>query len=166
MVSAERPPTPDPTQLGEDQGLPAGFLVGFTERLLDRRAELLAESQAPAVAREQAVAEAVQAFAAGATERGWTVTERRIASLADDTLGLEEEYRDQHGYEPQLARLSAIGEVLDGERAREEPPSAWLRPPDPPARSDPDQLQRHPPQQAGPDGRGDRVWTREAGRER
>jgi hypothetical protein len=58
-VSAERPSTPSPTQLGEDQGLPGEFLVGFTERLLDRRAELLAESQAPAEAREQAVAEAV-----------------------------------------------------------------------------------------------------------
>jgi hypothetical protein len=164
-VSAERPSTPSPTQLGEDQGLPGEFLVGFTERLLDRRAELLAESQAPAEAREQAVAEAVQAFAAGATERGWTVTERRIASLADDTLGLEAEYRDQHGYEPPLARRSAIGEVLDGERAREELPSAWLRQPDPPARSDPTR-QGDPSQRTGPDGRPDRVRTREAGRER
>jgi hypothetical protein len=121
-MSAERPPTPDPTQLGEDQRLPAGFLVGFTERLMDRRHQLQAEGQPPAAAREQAVAEAVQAFVADAGQRGWTVTERRIANLADDTLGLEEEYRDQHGYEPQLARLSATCEVLDGERARQEIP--------------------------------------------
>ena len=157
-MSAEQPSTPSPTQLGEDQGLPGEFLVGFTERLLDRRAELLAERQAPAVA------EAVQAFAAGAGHRGWTVPERRIASLSDDTLGLEEEYRDQHGYVPQLARLSAIGEVLDCERAREELPSAWLRQPDPPARSDPAR-QGDPSQRTGPDGRADRVRTREAGRE-
>jgi hypothetical protein len=150
-MSAERPPTPGPTQLGEDQPLPGGFLVGFAEQLLDRRAQLLADGRPPAAARQAAVAEAVQAFAAGAGQRGWTVTERRIASLADDTLGLEEEYRDWHGYTPALARLSAVGEVLDGERARQELPAAWLRPPDPSARSDPDQLQRHPPSRP--------VWT-------
>jgi hypothetical protein len=164
-VSAERPTTPDPTQLGEDQGLAAGFLVGFTERLMDRRHQLQAEGQPPAVAREQAVAEAVQAFVAAAGQRGWTVPERRIANLANDTLGLEEEYRDQHGYEPQLARLSATCEVLGGERARHETPPGWLPQPDPPARSD-STRQGDPPLRTGPDGRPDRGWAREAGRER
>jgi hypothetical protein len=164
-MNAERPPTPSLPQLGEDQGLPGEFLVGFAEQLMDRRAQLLAEGQPPAAAREQAVAEAVRAFGTSATHRDWTVTERRIASLANDTLGLEEEYRDQYGDEPQLARLSAIGEVLDGERARQELPSAWLRQPGPPARSDPTR-QGDPSQRTGPDGRPDRVRTREAGRER
>jgi hypothetical protein len=111
------------------------------------------------------VAEAVQAFAAGATERGWTVPERRIASLADDTLGLEEEYRDWHGYTPELARLSAVGEVLDGERARQELPPGWLPQPGPSARSDPTR-QSDPSQWTAQHGRPDRAWTREADGER
>lgn len=164
-MNAERPTTPDPTQLGEDQGLPPGFLVGFTEQLLDRRAQLLAESRPPAAARAQAVAEAVQAFVAGAGQRGWTVPERRIASLADDTLGLEEEYRDWHGYEPQVARRSAVGEVLDGERARHELPPGWLPQPGPPAHTDPAR-QGDRSERTAQDGRSDRAWTREAGRER
>jgi hypothetical protein len=164
-MSAELPTTPDPTQLGEDEGLPGAFLVGFTEQLMDRRHQLQEDGQPPAAAREQAVAEAVQAFVAGAGQRGWTVTERRIANLADDTLGLEEEYRDQHGYEPQLARLSAVGEVLDGERARHELPAAWLPQPGPQVRSDPTR-QDDPSERTALDGRRDRVWTGEAGRER
>jgi hypothetical protein len=133
-MSADRP---DLRRLGEDQGLPGDFLVGFTEGLMDRREQLLRDGHPPGIAREQAVAEAVQAFTADADQRDWTVSERRIASLADDTLGVEEEYRDQHGYEPELARLFAVGEVLEGERAREELPASWLRRPDPPERPDP-----------------------------
>jgi hypothetical protein len=111
------------------------------------------------------VAEAVRAFAAGADERGWTVEERRIASLADDTLGLEEEYRDRHGYEPELARLYAVGELLEGERIRGEVPVPWWREADPPQRPEPDRQQRRP-ERTGPDGRPDRVRTLEAGHER
>jgi hypothetical protein len=165
-VSAERPPTPGPKVLGEDQGLPGEFLVDFAQGLMDRRAQLLAQGQLSAAARDQAVAEAVQTFVAGATQRGWTVPERRIASLADDTLGLEAEYRDQHGYEPPLARLSAVGEVLEGERARQELPPAWLEQPDPPARPHSNRQQRHSPQRTDPDGRPDRVRIREVDGER
>jgi hypothetical protein len=164
-VSAERP-TRQPRRLGEHQSLPGDFLVAFTKRLMDRRAQLTRRGQPPQAARAQTVAEAVQAFAAGAGERGWTVQGRRIARLADDTLGLEEELRDRHGYESELARLFATGEVLDGERAREEFP-AWLLPPlGPPRRPDPDRGQHQPPRRTGPDGRVDAVRTREAGGER
>ena len=133
-MSADRP---GPRRLAEDQGVPGDFLVGFTRGLMDRREQLLRDGQPPAAARESAVAEAVQAFAAGVDQRGWTVGERRIASLADDTLGLEEEYRDQHGYEPELARLFAVGEVLEGERAREEVPLPWRSEADPSQRPTP-----------------------------
>jgi hypothetical protein len=119
-VGADRP---DLRRLGEDQGLPGDFLVGFTHRLMDRRGQLVRDGQPPESAREHAAAEAVQAFAAGADQRDWTAAERRIASLADDALGLEQEYRDRHGYEPELARRYAVGEVLQGERAREELPA-------------------------------------------
>jgi hypothetical protein len=139
-------------------------MVAFTERLLDRRAQLTRQDQPPAAAREQAVAEAVHAFAADAEQRGWTVSQWRIAQLADDALGLEDEYRDQHGYEPELARLSATCEVLDGERAREELPARFLRPLGPPGRPDP--VQRQPSERTQPDGRTGRVRTREGGRER
>jgi hypothetical protein len=165
-VSAERPPIPGSTQLREDQPLPAGFLVGFTERLMDRRQQLQADGQPPAVASQQAVAEAIQAFVVGAGQRRWTVPEQRLASLAHDTLGLEAEYRDQHGYAPQLARLSAVGVVLEGERARQDLPSAWLRQPGPPARSDPARTQRHLPQRTGPDAPGVRTRMREVDGER
>jgi hypothetical protein len=164
-VSVDQRGRPQPRWLREDQSLPGDFLVAFTEQLLDRRAELLRHGQPPAAAREQAVAEAVQAFPGGAERRGWTVSEWRIAQLADDTLGLEEEYRDQHGYEPELARLFAVGEVLDGERARQELPARFLRPAGPPERPDPDQ-ERPPSERTGPDGRTDTVRTREGGRER
>jgi hypothetical protein len=158
-VSAERPAPP---RLAEDQAMPGAFLVAFTEQLLDRRTQLTRQGQPPVAAREQAVAEAVQAFAADAGKRGWTVPEWRIAQLADDALGLEEEYRDQHGYEPELARLHATCEVLDGEGAREELPARFLRPPGPP-----DHQQRQPPSgRAAADRRMDTVRTREAGRER
>jgi hypothetical protein len=161
-VSAERPA---PRRLGEDQGLPGEFLVAFTERLLERRAQLLRQGQPPESARERAVAEAVQTFAAGAGQRGWTVGERRIARLADDTLGLEEEeFRDQHGYEPELARLYAVGEVLDGERARQEFPAWLLPPPGPPERPDPARRQASEP--TPPDSRADSVRARESGDER
>ena len=164
-MSADRPAAADPRRLGEDQGLPGDFLVGFTEGLLDRRQQLLRDGQPPESAREQAVAEAVQAFAADADQRDWTVEEGRIASLADDTLGLEEEYRERHGYEPALARLYAVGEVLEGERAREEIPSPWRSEADPPQRPDRAQHER-PPAWTPPDGYTDRAWTREAGHER
>jgi hypothetical protein len=165
-VSADRPTRPEPRWLADDQGMPGDFLVGFTQGLMDQRQQLLRDGQPPEGATEQTVAEAVQAFAAGAGERGWTVSERRIAQLADDTLGLEEEFRDQHGYEPQLARLSTVGEVLEGERAREELPPAWLRQPDPPQRPHPDHQQRQPSERTHPDGRSSRVRTRAAGHER
>jgi hypothetical protein len=126
-VSADRPAASGSKRLAEDQGLPGDFLVGFTRGLMDRREQLIRQGQPPQSAREQAVAEAVQAFTAGADQRAWTVQERRIASLAGDTLGLEEEYRDCHGYSPELARLFAVGEVLEGERAREEVPLPWRR---------------------------------------
>jgi hypothetical protein len=116
-MSADRPTRPEPRRLADDQGMPGDFLVGFTHRLMDRRQQLLRDGQPPQTARERAVGEAVQAFAAGADERGWTVAEGRIASLASDALGVEDEYRDRHGYEPELARVYAIGEVLEG-RAR------------------------------------------------
>jgi hypothetical protein len=157
-MSADRLAAPGPRRLAEDQGLPGDFLVGFTNELMDRREQLVRDGQPPAAARELAVAEAVQAFAAGAgaDQRDCTVEERRIASLADDALGLEEEYRDRHGYEPELARLAAVGEVLEGERAREEIPSPWWREADPPG----------PPGRTRPDGYTDRARTREADGER
>jgi hypothetical protein len=164
-VGADRPATPGPRRLREDQGLPGDFLVGFTHRLLDRREQLVRDGQPPETARERAVAEAVLAFGAAAEQRGWTVEERRIAQLADDTLGLEEEFRDQHGWVPELARLFATGEVLDGERAREEVPSPWSQEPDPPQRPDPAR-QRRQPAWTPPDGYTDRAWTREVGHER
>ncbi|HEX8134357.1 MAG TPA: hypothetical protein VF880_13130 [Actinomycetes bacterium] len=164
-MSAERPDRPEPRRLGEDQGMPGDFLVGFTDRLMDRRQQLLRQGQPPQTARELAVAEAIQAFHAGADERGWTVDNRRIATLAGDALGLEDEYRDRHGYEPELARLWAVGEVLEGERAREEIPLPWrqathLSGPDPARR------QRPVSERTPPDGRADSVRTREAGGER
>jgi hypothetical protein len=165
-MSADRPTGAGPRRVGEGQGLPGDFLVGFTEGLMDRREQLLRDGHPPAIAREQAVAEAVQAFFAGADQRDWTVSERRIASLADDTLGLEEEYRDQHGYEPELARLFAVGEVLEGERAREELPASWLRRPNPPERPDPSRQQHPPSERTRPDGYTDGARTREAGHER
>jgi len=146
--------------------MPSEFLVGFTDRLLDRRAQLLRQGQPPEAARERAVDEAVQSFHAGADQRGWTVAEGRIVGLADDTLGLEEEYRDRHGYEPEHARLYAVGEVLEGERAREEVPSPWRREADPPQRPEPDRQQRHPSERTRQDGRADTVRTREVGHER
>jgi hypothetical protein len=164
-MSADRPTRPEPRRLGEDQGMPGDFLVGFTDRLLDRRQQLLRDGHPPQAARELAVAEAVQAFAGGAVERGWTVGERRITSLADDTLGLEDEYCDRHGYGPELARLYATGEVLEAERIRGEIPEPWWREDDPPQRPDPTQ-ERQPSERTPPDGRPDTVRTREAGHER
>jgi hypothetical protein len=155
-MSGDRLPQPASRRLGEDQGMPGDFLVGFTEGLLDRRQQLVRDGQPPELAREQAMAEAVQAFTASADQRDWTVEERRIASLADDTLGLEDEYREQHGYEPELARMYAVGEVLDGERAREEVPMPWWRETDPP----------RPPGRTRPDSDTDRARTREADGER
>jgi hypothetical protein len=164
-VSADQPGRPQPRWLREDQSLPGEFLVAFTEQLLDRRAQLLRDGQPPTAARAQAVAEAVQAFPGGANQRGWTVSQWRIAQLADDTLGLEDEFRDQHGYQPEQARLFAVGEVLDGEGARQELPARFLRPAGPPERPDPDQ-EREPSERTGRDGRTDTVRTREGGRER
>jgi hypothetical protein len=165
-VGADRPAAFGPWRLADDQGLPGDFLVGFTHRLMDRREQLVRDGQPPPAARELAVTEAVQAFAAGADQRGWTVGERRIASLADDTLGLEEEYRDRHGYEPELACLYAVGEVLEGERAREEIPSSWWREADPPQRPDPARQHRPLSERTRPDGDTDRARTREADGER
>jgi hypothetical protein len=164
-ISADRLDRPEPRRLAEDQGMPSDFLVAFTDRLMDRREQLLGDGQPPQAARKLAVAEAVQAFRTGADERGWTVADRRIASLAGDTLGLEDEYRDRHGYEPALARLYAVGEVLEGERAREEIPLPWRQAGGPPQRPDPAE-ERHPSERMGPDGRADSVRTREAGHER
>jgi hypothetical protein len=166
MVSADRPAASGPKRLAEDQGVPGDFLIGFTRGLMDRREQLVRDGHPPQAARELVVAESVQAFAAGAEQRGWTVAERRIVNLADDTLGLEEEYRDRHGYEPELARLYAVGEVLDGERAREEIPSPWWRGANPPQQPDQARGQRQPSEWTRPDGRADRVRTREAGHER
>jgi hypothetical protein len=92
------------------------------------------------------------------------VGERRIAQLADDTLGLEEEFRDQHGYEPELARLSAGGEVLDGECAREEIPLLWRQEADLPGPA-PARRQQQPSERTRPDGR-PTVRTREVRHER
>jgi hypothetical protein len=135
-LSVQRPARPGPGRQGEDQGLPGKFLVGFTRGLLARRQQLLEAGLPPEAARQQAAAEAIAEFAATAGERDWTVDRQRIASLASDTLGLEEEYRYQHGYAPQLARLYAVGEVLAGEQAREEVPEPWWggkpNPPPPP----------------------------------
>ena len=161
-MTAERPP---PRRLADDQGLPGEFLVAFTERLLDRRAQLLGQGRPAAAATERAVAEAVQAFNESGPARDWTVTEWRIAQLADDALGLEVEYRDQHGYAPELARLWAVGEVLDGERARQELPVGFLRPTGPPGRPDPPPPPP-PTHRSGPDRRTDTVRTREGGHER
>lgn len=44
----------------------------------------------------------------------------RASSLADDAVGLFLEYRDQHGEPEETARLFAVGEVMQGEAAREE----------------------------------------------
>jgi hypothetical protein len=164
-VSADRLNRPEPRSLAEHQGMPGNFLVGFTRGLMDRREQLVGEGQPPQVARELAVAEAVQAFTTGADQRGWTVSERRIASLAGDTLGLEDEYRDRHGYEPELARLYAVGEVLEAERIRGEIPEPWWREGDPPQRPDPDRKQRQPSERTPPDGRRS-VRTRKASHER
>jgi hypothetical protein len=161
-MDADRPDRPVPRRLGEDQGLPGDFLVAFTRGLMHHREQLLRDGQSPDAARERAVGEAVQAFRAGAGERRWTVDNRRIASLADDTLGLEEEYRDRHGYEPELARLYAVGEVLEAEQLRGEIPEPWWQD-DPPQQRDPDRQQRHPAARTRPDDRADRDWTREAG---
>jgi hypothetical protein len=107
--------------------MPGNFLAGFTRQLLDRRQQLLRDGHPPEGARELAVAEAVEAFQAGASARGWTVERPRITSLAQDTLGLEEEYRDRHGHQPELARLATIAEVLEAERVRGEVPEPWWR---------------------------------------
>jgi hypothetical protein len=166
-ISADPPARPEPRRLGDDQGLPGEFLVGFTDRLLDRRQQLLDDGHPPQAAREQAVTGAVQAFTAAAEERGWTVTEGRIAQLAGDTLGLEEEFRDQYGHPPELARLFAVGEVLAGERAREETPLPWRRwEDDPPQRPGPVRGQWQPSERPRPDSRPATVRTREAGHER
>lgn len=129
-----RPAPSGPARLSEVQAIPAGFLTGFAEGLVDRRTELLGQGQPAAAARALAVTEAVQAFHAGADERGWTVDGERITSLAHDVLGLEQEYRDRHGYPPEQARAAALGEVLEGERAREDLPAPWLRQASPPER--------------------------------
>jgi hypothetical protein len=50
--------------------MPAGVLAGFVEGLLDRHGELLRQGQPAQAARALAVTEAVQAFHAGAGERG------------------------------------------------------------------------------------------------
>jgi hypothetical protein len=128
-------PPPSPARLSEAQAIPATFLAGFAEGLLDRRAELLAQGQPATAARALAVSEAVQAFHADAGGRGWTIDSERLSSLAHDVLGLEEEYRDRHGYPPEQARATTVGEVLEGERAREELPASWLRQARPPERS-------------------------------
>jgi hypothetical protein len=160
-VNADRPTPAEPRRLGEDQGMPGDFLVGFTHRLMDRRQQLLGDGHPPGAARELAVAEAVQAFHAAAGHRGWTVTQRRTASLAADILEVEDEYRDRHGYEPELARLYAVGEVLEAERLRGEIPRAVVAAGRPPQRPDP--THEPPPlERTGPD----TVRTREAGRER
>ena len=152
-MNADLPTPPGPRQLGEDQGMPGEFLVGFTRGLMDRREQLLRHNQPPETARDQAVGEAVQAFAAGADQRGWTVAERRIASLAGDALGLEAEYRDRHGDPPELARAFPAGEVLEGERVGEEFPLPWWR------------SQADPSERTRPDTRADRARTREADHE-
>jgi hypothetical protein len=165
-VSADRPTRPAPRRLGEDEGIEGDWLVGFTHRLMDRRAQLLRDGNPPAAARQRAVGEAVEAFQAAASQRGWTVTEQRITSLAGDTLGVEDEYRDRHGYEPDLARLFAVGEVLEAEGLRGEIPEPWWREDDPPQRPDPGRQQHHPSERTPPDSHTDTVRTREAGHER
>jgi hypothetical protein len=162
-MSAEHPTRPEPRRLGEDQGMPGEWLVGFTHQLMDRRQQLLGDGQLPQAARDQALAEAVQAFAADAGQRGWTVPEERLTLLAGDILGVEDEYRDQHGYESELARLFTVGEVLEAEGLRGEIPEPWRRDAPPPPRPDPDRQQHHPSERTPPDGR---VRTREGGRER
>jgi hypothetical protein len=164
-VSANQPTSPGIRWLGEDQGMPGDWLVAFTQRLLDHRQQLLRQGQPPGPARELAVAVATQAFHADADQRGWTVDEPRIAQLAGDALGLEDEYRERHGYEPELARLWAVGEVLEGERAREEIPMPWQREADLPG-PDPARRQWQPSQRTPPDGRADSVRTPEVGGER
>jgi hypothetical protein len=135
LAEALRRPAPPPlAHPTEAQAIPAGVLVGFAEGLLDRRAELLRQGQPARAARALAVTEAVQTFHAGADERGWTVDQERLSSLAHDVLGLEEEYRDRHGYPSEQARRAAVGEVLEGERAREDLPARWLRQASPPER--------------------------------
>jgi hypothetical protein len=79
--------------------------------------------------------EAVRAFRAGAGARGWTVDEQHISSLAPDVLGLEGEYWDRHRYPPEQARAATVGEILEGEGAREYLPARWpARPPGRPPR--------------------------------
>jgi hypothetical protein len=129
-----RPVPPPPERLSEAQAIPAGFLVSFAEGLLDRRAALLRQGQPATAARALAVTEAVQAFHADADRRGWTVDFERLSSLAHDVLGLEEEYRERHGYAPEQARAATLGEVLEGERVREDLPARWLRQASPPER--------------------------------
>jgi hypothetical protein len=161
-MSADQPTPPGIRELGEEQGMPGDWLVGFTHQLMDRRQQLLGDGQPPEVARERAVAEAVQAFHADADQRGWTVPHRRIALLADDLLGVEDEYRDRLGYEPELARVFAVGEVLEAEQVRGEIPDPWWRDEPPPACPD-SARQQHPAERTPPHGR---VRTREAGGER
>jgi hypothetical protein len=129
-----RPEPPGPERLSEAQAIPVGFLVGFAEGLLDRRAALLEQGQPATAARALAVTEALQAFHADAGGRGWTVDPERLSSLAHDVLGLEEEYRDRHRCLPEQARRATVGEVLEGERAREDLLARWLRQARPPER--------------------------------
>jgi hypothetical protein len=64
------------------------------------------------------------------------VDQERLSSLAHDVLGLEQEYRDRHGYPPAQARAATLGEVLEGERAREDlRPNGCARPARPSGRS-------------------------------
>jgi len=141
-----RPAPPSPARLTETQAIPAGFLVGFAGGLLDHHAELLRQGQPAQAARALAVTQAVQSFHAAAGERGWTVDPQRIGSLARDMLGLEQEYRDRHGYPAEQARAATVGEVLEGERVRQELPASWLRQARPPERP-----QRWRDQERGPD---------------
>jgi hypothetical protein len=163
-VSAEEPTRPPPRWLADGQGMPGDWLVGFTQQLMGRHQQLLGDGQPPQAARDQAVGEAIQAFDADAGERGWTVTQRRISQLADDTLGVEQEYRDRHGFEPDLARLFAIGEVLEAEQLRGEIPQPWWRDDPPSQRPEPDRQQPQPPERP-PDGH-PTVRTQELGDER
>jgi hypothetical protein len=163
-MNADRPQRPGMGRLGEDQPMPGDFLVGFTETLMARRQQLLEAGQPSQAAGQRAIAEALHRFDATADQRDWTVDRPRLASLATDTLGLEDEYRDQHGDEPELARLFAVGEVCGGEQSRSEIPGLRRREPDPPQPSDPDRYGRPGP--SGSEGRTDRAWRREAGGER
>jgi hypothetical protein len=101
LAEALRRPAPPLARLREAQAIPARVVLGFAEGLLDRHGELLEQGQPATVARALAVTEAVQAFQADADQRGWTVDQERITGLAHDVLGLEEEYRERHGYPPE-----------------------------------------------------------------